>query len=159
MRGKPSPKRPITPDPQYQSAVLAKFVNYIMERGKKNTARAVVYGAFNIIKEKTKLNPLDVFDGAIKNVAPLLEVRSRRIGGGNYQIPMPVSGDRRQSLAFRWIIAAAKARKGMPMAKRLAAELTDAYGKEGAAIKKRDDVHRMAEANKAFAHFARFGRK
>ncbi len=159
MRGKQAPKRPISPDPKYQSLVVGKFVNYVMERGKKNTARRVVYGAFDVMADKTKQNPLEVFETAVKNVGPMLEIRSRRIGGGNYQIPMPVSAERRQSLAFRWIIAAAQGRKGLPMSKALAFELIDAFNKEGAAIKKRDDVHRMAEANKAFAHFARFGRK
>ncbi|MFA5359116.1 MAG: 30S ribosomal protein S7 [Patescibacteria group bacterium] len=155
MRGKQAPKRKIYPDSKYNNVVIAKFTNYIMERGKKTTAQNIIYKAFDIIAEKTKKNPIEVFDGAIKNVAPLLEIRSRRVGGANYQIPYPVRGDRRNVLAFRWLITAAKARKGMPMSKCLAAEFIDAYNKEGAAIKKREDAHRMAEANKAFAHFAK----
>ncbi|MFA5076582.1 MAG: 30S ribosomal protein S7 [Patescibacteria group bacterium] len=155
MRGKPAPKRPIKADSKYNSVVVTKFINYLMRDGKKSTARQVMYSAFDIISEKTKKNPVEVFDAAIKNVGPLLEVRSKRVGGANYQIPYPVRGERRNSLAFRWILTAAKGRKGMPMGKRLASELIDAYNKEGAAVKKREDTHRMAEANRAFAHFAR----
>lgn len=155
MRSKPAPKRKIKADPRYNNLVIAKFINYIMKDGKRSTAEKVVYNAFDIIADKTKKNPVEIFDGAIKNVAPLLEIRSRRVGGANYQVPSPVRGDRRYSLAFRWLITAAKARKGVPMEKRLASELIDAYNKEGSAVKKREDVHRMAEANKAFAHFAR----
>ena len=158
MRGKQAPKRKIQPDAQYNSVLIAKFINYVMQDGKKNTAENAVYGALTMVAEKTKKDALEVFDAAVKNVAPLLEVRGRRIGGANYQIPYPVRGDRKYSLAFRWLIAAAKARKGMPMKKCLAFELIDAYNKEGAAVKKRDEAHRMAEANKAFAHFARFAR-
>jgi small subunit ribosomal protein S7 len=155
MRSKPAPKRKIKADSRYNNLVIAKFINYLMKNGKRSTAEKVVYGAFDIISEKTKKNPVEVFDGAIKNVAPLLEVRGRRVGGANYQIPFPVRGDRKYALAFRWIIVAAKGRKGMSMDRKLAAELMDAYNKEGAAVKKREDAHRMAEANKAFAHFAR----
>lgn len=129
-----------------------------MRKGKKTTAQKVVYGSFDIIKEKTKKNPLDVFDLAVKNATPDIEVRSRRIGGGNYQIPVPVQGPRKMSLAYRWLINAARARKGMPMKERLASELIDASNRTGAAIKKKEDVYRMAEANRAFAHFARFHR-
>ncbi len=155
MRGKQAAKRKIKPDSQYSNILIAKFINYIMRQGKKSIAQKIVYDAFATIKEKTNKNPVEIFDGAVKNVSPLLEVRGRRIGGANYQIPYPVRGERRHALAFRWLIAAAKARKGMPMSQRLARELIDAYNKEGAAIKKREDVHKMAEANKAFAHFAR----
>jgi len=155
MRGKKAPKRRILNDPRYNNLLIAKFINYIMKGGKKLVAQKIVYDAFDMIAEKTKKNPVEIFDGAVKNIAPLLEVRSRRVGGANYQIPTPVRGDRKYILAFRWLLIAAKSRKGMAMSKRLAAELTDAYNKEGAAIKKREDVHRMAEANKAFAHFAR----
>jgi len=126
-----------------------------MRRGKKATAQKVVYDCFAIIKEKTKKDPLEIFDGAIKNVGPEVEVKSKRIGGGNYQIPVAVIGERRLALAFRWIINAASARKGAPMSQKLADELMAAYNKEGAAIKKRQDTYRMAEANRAFAHFAR----
>lgn len=129
-------------------------MNQIMSRGKKTTAQRVVYGAFDIIAEKKKKPPLDVFTAAIRNVSPLLEVKSRRIGGANYQVPVEVKGDRKLALAMRWIIGASRHRKGKPMAEKLAQELMDAADKQGEAIKKRDDVHRMAEANRAFAHFA-----
>lgn len=155
MRGKPAPKRKIKADYRYHNLEVAKFINYIMTRGKKTVAQKVVYDALDIISQKTKKNPLEVFNLAVKNVSPVLEVKGRRVGGANYQIPMPVRGDRKLSLAFRWLIAAAKARKGKPMREKLASELIDASNKEGAAIKKREDVHKMAEANKAFAHFAR----
>jgi len=154
MRGKKAIKREILPDPRYGSLVVAKLVNYIMQNGKKSVAQKIVYSAFDILKEKTKKNPIEVFEGAMKNVSPLLEIKSKRVGGANYQVPMPVRGDRKNALAFRWLIAAAKARKGKPMREKLALELLDAYNKEGAAVRKRDDVHRMAEANRAFAHFA-----
>lgn len=154
MRGKQAPKRKISPDPKYRSQTIAKFINYIMRDGKKSTAQSVVYGAFDIISDKTKGNPVEVFDSAVKNVAPHLEVKGRRIGGANYQIPIVVSGERKQSLAFRWVIEAARKRKGKPMAEKLADELMLAAKNEGDAIKKREDTHKMAEANRAFAHFA-----
>jgi small subunit ribosomal protein S7 len=157
MRGKQAPKRKISPDSRYNSTTIAKFTNYIMKKGKKSVAQSIVYDTFDILKEKTQKNPLDIFDQAIKNVCPLLEIKSRRIGGANYQVPIQVRADRRLLLAFRWIIEAARAKKGKPMKEKLAGELFDAYNKQGAAIKKREDVHRMAEANRAFAHFARFG--
>ena len=154
MRGK-TPKRKIIADPKYHSANVARFINQIMRRGKKATAQRVVYDCLDIIKEKTKKDPLEIYDGAMKNVGPEVEVKSKRIGGGNYQIPVAVTGNRRNALAFRWIIAAAQARKGVPMSQKLADELMAAYNKEGAAIKKRTDTYKMAEANRAFAHFAR----
>ena len=154
MRGK-TPKRKIDPDPKYNSINVARFINQIMRQGKRSIAQNVVYGCFEIIKEKTKKNPLEIFDGAIKNVSPDIEVKSRRIGGGNYQIPIAVIGNRKNALAFRWITNAAQARKGAPMKQKLADELIAAYNREGAAIKKRQDTYRMAEANRAFAHFAR----
>jgi len=154
MRGK-TPKRKITPDPKYHSVNIAKFINQIMRKGKKSIAQKVVYDCFEIIKEKTKKDPLEIFDGAVKNVSPDVEVKSRRIGGGNYQIPVAVSGDRRITLAYRWLITAAKSRKGVPMRQKLADELIAAYNKEGVAIKKRTDTYKMAEANRAFAHFIR----
>ncbi|MFA6254939.1 MAG: 30S ribosomal protein S7 [Patescibacteria group bacterium] len=154
MRGT-TPKRIIRPDARYKSVTISRFINHIMRRGKKATAQKVVYDCFAIIKEKTKKDPLEIFDGAIKNVGPEVEVKSKRIGGGNYQIPVAVIGERRLALAFRWIINAASARKGAPMSQKLADELMAAYNKEGAAIKKRQDTYRMAEANRAFAHFAR----
>jgi len=155
MRGKRAPKRVITPDPRYNSEVVARFINYIMQDGKKNTARRVVYSAFDIIKEKTGKDPMEVFEAALKNVTPSVEVKSKRVGGANYQIPMQVRGDRRHALAFRWIIAVTRGRKGRPMAEKLATELMNAAEGEGDTVKKRADVHRMAEANRAFAHFAR----
>ncbi len=154
MRRKIKNRNIAKPDLSYNSVKVGKFINYIMDSGKKNTARKVVYGAFDIIKEKTKNpNPLEVFDLAIKNTSPAMEVRSRRIGGANYQVPREVRPERKMSLAFRWIIAAAAGKKGAPMAKKLADELIAASKNEGAAIKKKEDTHRMAEANKAFAHF------
>lgn len=154
MRGK-TPKRILKPDAKYQSTSVAKLINQVMRRGKKSTAEGVVYACFDIIKEKTKKDPLDIFNGAIKNVAPDVEVKSRRVGGGNYQIPIVVMGNRKIALAFRWILTAARTRKGAPISRRLADELIAAFNKEGAAIKKREDTYRMAEANRAFAHFAR----
>ena len=156
MRGKPAPKRIPAPDPRYGSITIAKFINYIMLNGKKSVAQQIVYGAFDRIEEKSGKKPLDVFDQAMKNITPALEVRSRRVGGANYQVPMPVRGDRRNALAFRWLIAAAKARKGKPMAIRLADELMAAAEEDGGAFKRKTDVHRMAESNRAFAHFARY---
>lgn len=139
----------------YQSDRLGKFINSIMWSGKKETARKVVYSALNIIKEKTQTeNPLEVFDLAIRNASPATEVRSRRIGGANYQVPREVRPERRQALAFRWIISAARSKKGQPMEMKLAEELIAASKNEGSAVKKKEDTHRMAESNKAFAHFA-----
>ena len=155
MRGKKkTPKHIILPDPKYQSVIVGKFINKLMERGKKTVARKVLYTAFDIVADKTKQDPRDVFDTALKNVSPQVEVKSRRVGGGNYQVPVEVRGERRQALSFRWIIEAARAKKGRPMAQKLADELMHAAKGEGDAIKKKQDVHRMAEANRAFAHFA-----
>jgi len=155
MRGKPAPKRVITPDPKYNNVVVAKFINYVMRGGKKTVAQKVVFDAFELIKERSKQDPLEVFDKAMKNVQPTVEVKSKRVGGANYQIPIQVRGERRVSLGFRWVIAAADAKKGRPMAEKLAAELISASNNEGDAVKKKMDVHRMADANRAFAHFAR----
>ncbi len=156
MRHKKAPKREIAADPKYSSTNLAKFINYMMEGGKKNTATKVVYDAMDIVAEKTGKAAIDAFEEAIKNVSPAVEVKSRRVGGANYQIPIPVRGERRLSLAFRWMIEAAKTRKGKPMAIKIAEEIASASANEGNAVKKRADVHRMAEANRAFAHFAKF---
>jgi small subunit ribosomal protein S7 len=156
MRGKKrAPKRKIKPDSKFGSTVVAKFINYVMEKGKKSTAQAVVYNAFDYISQKTKLDALDVFDKALKNVTPAMEVKSRRIGGANYQVPLPVHGERKNVLAFRWIIGAARAKKGKPMHIKLAEEIMSAAENQGDAVKKKEDVQRMAEANRAFAHFAR----
>jgi small subunit ribosomal protein S7 len=155
MRGsRKTPKRIIAPDPKFNNVRLAKFVNYIMRRGKKTTAQKVIYDAFDLISAKTKADPLEIFETAIRNVAPSLEVKGRRIGGANYQIPLVVTNERKQVLAFRWILNAARTKKGKDMAVRLADELISASKNEGDAIKKRDDTHKMAESNKAFAHFA-----
>jgi|SRR3989339_34102 len=155
MRGKPAPKRDILPDPRYHDLEVAKFINYIMRGGKKTIAQTIIYDCFDIIKEKTKQDPRHVFNRAIKQVSPIVEVRGKRVGGANYQVPYQVRTERRFTLACRWIMAAAKAKKGKKMAERLAEELIDAAKGEGGAMKKRVDVHRMAEANKAFAYFAR----
>ena len=154
MRGKKF-KRAIEPDIKYDSLVIAKLINKIMKNGKKSVAQGIIYGAFDIITEKTKKDPLDVFDLALKNVSPDVEVKSRRVGGANYQVPTHVSEDRKTTLAFRWIIEAARAKKGKSMRERLAAELMDASEGQGNAVKKKQDVYRMAQANRAFAHFAR----
>lgn len=147
-------KRDILPDPKYKNLVVAKFVNIIMSDGKKSTAQKVVYDAFEIIREKTQKDPIGIFSQAIRNVSPLLEVKSKRVGGANYQVPIEVRGDRRIALAMRWIKDVARSKKGKPMSIRLAEELIDASNKQGAAVKKKEDTHRMAEANRAFAHFA-----
>jgi small subunit ribosomal protein S7 len=145
----------LKPDAVYNSKLVSKFINCLMWDGKKNTAQKVFYDAMGIISKRMKdVEPLEVFETAVGNVKPMLEVRSKRVGGASYQVPMQVSSKRQQSLAFRWIIAAARAKKGKPMCARLASELMDAFKKEGSAMTTRENVHRMAEANKAFAHFA-----
>jgi small subunit ribosomal protein S7 len=142
-------------DLKFNSLRVEKFINSVMWDGKKSTARKVVYDAFDIIKEKEKVeNPVEVFETAVRNVGPAMEIRSRRVGGANYQVPREVRAERKQALAFRWILIAARGGKGKPMGQKLATELINASKNEGPAIKKRDDTHRMAEANKAFAHFA-----
>ena len=155
MRRKVTNRNIVNPDIVYNSERLAKFINCIMQSGKKETSRKIVYGALDIIKEKTgNPNPLEIFDLAIRNAGPTVEVRSRRIGGANYQVPREVRPERKQSLAFRWIIDAARGKKGAAMSAKLADELISASKNEGSAIKKREDTHKMAESNKAFAHFA-----
>ena len=155
MRRKITNKRQLKPDFQYNSVKVEKLINYIMERGKKNAARKIVYGAFDIIKEDTKKDPVEVYDEALKNVGPLTEIRSKRVGGANYQVPFEVRPERRLALSLRWMIGAAKSKKGKPMAIKLSEELVSASKNEGDAVKKREMVHRMAEANRAFAHFAK----
>lgn len=147
-------KIPILTDPVHDSVVVAKFINHIMKKGKKTTAERVVYDAFDKIKERTKRDPLEIFEEALKNTSPVLEVKSKRVGGATYQVPIPVERDRKMTLAMRWIIQAARSKKGKPMSEKLAEEFIAAAENTGNAIKKRRDVHRMAEANKAFAHFA-----
>lgn len=155
MRGKQAIKRKIEGDIRYHDSDVAKFINYIMKSGKKTVAQSIIYGAFDIIKEKTKQDPRHVFNKALKKISPLLEVRGRRIGGANYQIPYQVRGERRFTLGSRWLIEAAKGRKGKPMRIKLADEIMAAATGEGAAVKKKEMVHKTAEANRAFAHFAR----
>jgi len=157
-RGKSAVKKVLTPDPTYNSELLSRFINFVMKQGKKSIAQKIVYGALDILSGGKKENVLKTFEQAIDAVRPQVEVRSRRVGGANYQVPMPVVGGRQDAMAFRWILAAARARKGKSMEERLAAELSDALQGTGGAFKKKEDVHRMAEANKAFAHFARFSR-
>jgi small subunit ribosomal protein S7 len=155
MRRKIKRKNKVSPDPVYASDKLSKFINVVMQSGKKNAARFVVYGALDVIKEKAKVeDPLFIFDEALRNVGPAMEVRSRRVGGANYQVPREVRPERKQALAIRWIIEAARGKKGAPMANKLADELIAASKNEGEAIKKRENTIKMAEANKAFAHFA-----
>jgi small subunit ribosomal protein S7 len=143
----------VLPDPVYKSRILTKFINQIMLDGKKGTAESVVYGAFEIIETKTSKNPMDIFNEAMKNVMPVLEVKARRVGGANYQVPIDVRPDRRQALAIRWLVNFARKRSGKSMQEKLAAELMDAANSSGAAVKKREDTHKMAEANRAFAHY------
>jgi small subunit ribosomal protein S7 len=152
-------KHPVDADHKYNSVKVAKFINYVMTRGKKTVATKVVYDALTKIETEMKADPKTVFEQAVRNVTPILEVKGRRIGGANYQVPMEVQEPRKTTLGMKWIIDAARSKKGRPMAEKLATELMEAYNKQGAAIKKREDVHRMAEANKAFAHFARFQRR
>ncbi len=155
MRGKQAPKRKIEGDIRYNDTDIAKFINYIMIGGKKATAEKVVYEAFELIKKNTKQDPRHVFNKALKKVSPLLEVRGRRIGGANYQIPYQVRGERRFALGCRWLIEVARGRKGKPMSIKLADEILLAADGEGAVIRKKETMHKTAEANKAFAHFAR----
>lgn len=144
----------VQPDSKYGNILIGKFVGNIMRDGKKSIAEKIMYDTFDIIHERTKKGGLNIFEQAIKNISPLIELKSRRVGGANYQVPIPVSGERRTTLAIRWIKAAVSGKKGKRMAERLADELIDASNKTGASMKKREDVHRMADANKAFAHFA-----
>jgi small subunit ribosomal protein S7 len=146
-------KREINPDPKFGNLVVSKFMNSIMYDGKKSAAEAIVYGALDIVEGKTKSNPVGVFQQALDNVMPSVEVRSRRVGGATYQVPVEVRNDRRQALGIRWIIAAARERNEKTMVDRLSAELLDASNNRGNAVKKREDTHRMAEANRAFAHY------
>ncbi len=147
------PKRDVLPDPVYNSKVITKLTNQVMYDGKKGTAQAIVYGAFDIIKEKMNLEPVDVFNQALENVKPVLEVKARRVGGSTYQVPVEIRPDRRQTLAIRWLVAYARKRSEKTMREKLAGELMDAYNPAGAAIQKKDEMHKMAEANRAFAHY------
>lgn len=152
-RRKRAEERSVLPDPKYNRVLVTKFVNRLMRDGKRSVAEQIFYTAINIIEEKTKKSGLEVFEKAMENVKPILEVRSRRVGGATYQVPMEVRPNRKQALAIRWLIGFSKARSGRSMADKLAEELIAASNKEGSSIKKREDTHKMAEANKAFAHF------
>ena len=154
-RGKQAPKRTILADPKYHSLAIAKFVNYLMQDGKKTIAQAIVYDALEIAAKATKQEPVEIFEKVIEIAKPQVEVRSKRVGGANYQVPMPVLSGRGDTLAYRWILTAARSRSGKSMRERLASEFQDILEGVGGTMKKKDDVHRMAEANKAFAHFAR----
>lgn len=154
MRRKVTNRNIVSPDPTYDSIKVGKLINYIMDSGKKNSARSIVYGAFDVIKEKTTTDPVEVFETALKNTGPTMEVRSRRVGGANYQIPREVRPERRLYLSLKWLIDAARAKKGIPMHQKLAEEIILASKNEGEAVKKRENTHKMADANKAFAHFA-----
>ncbi|HWP98260.1 MAG TPA: 30S ribosomal protein S7 [Syntrophomonadaceae bacterium] len=149
----PVPKRDVLPDPIYNSKVFTKLVNQIMWDGKKSIAESICYGAFELIANKLHKEPIEVFEVAMKNITPIVEVKARRVGGANYQVPVEVRADRRQTLAIRWLVAFARKRSEKTMAERLAGELMDAYNSTGGSVKKREDTHKMAEANKAFAHY------
>jgi small subunit ribosomal protein S7 len=151
-RAKPD-KREVLPDMRYNSVNVQTMVQHVLKSGKKSVAVGLIYKAMDLIKERTEKNPLDVFDGALKNVAPVMEVRPRRVGGATYQVPMEVSSDRRTTLALRWILSAARERAGKSFPEKLAGELIDAFNEQGAAIRKRDETHKMAEANRAFSHY------
>jgi small subunit ribosomal protein S7 len=151
-RAKPE-RREILPDIRYNSVNLQTMVKHVLKRGKKSLATGLVYDAMDLIKERTQKEPIEVFDGAVKNVAPVMEVRPRRVGGATYQVPMEVSSDRRTTLAIRWILSAAHERSGHSFPDKLAGELIDAFNETGSAIRKRDETHKMAEANRAFSHY------
>ena len=153
MRRRRAPKRKILPDPKFKNLLVAKFINIILIKGKKSTAQKIVYETFDIIQKRVNKNPLDVFKQAVENVRPLLETKSRRIGGATYQVPIEVRPDRGNTLGFRWIRDFARSRKGKPIQEKLAAEIIDAFNKTGTTVKKREDVHKMAESNRAFSHY------
>ena len=151
-RNRPERRR-IDPDPQYSNVTVQQTINRVMQRGKKGTAERIVYGALDRVGESTRQDSLEVFLQALRNVTPQMEVKPRRVGGATYQVPVEIRADRRNALAIRWLLTAARARKGVAMAQRLAAEIEDAYHNTGAAVKRREDTHRMAEANRAFVHY------
>ena len=146
-------KREVLPDPKFGNVTLAKFMNHVMVSGKKSVAERIVYGALTLVEERLKKNPVEIFEEALDNIAPMVEVKSRRVGGATYQVPVEVRPERRKALAIRWIIAAARARNETTMVARLSGELLDAANNRGSAVKKREDTHRMAEANRAFSHY------
>jgi small subunit ribosomal protein S7 len=153
MRRRRAKKREILSDPIYRDQLVAKLINIVMKQGKKSTAQRIVYGALDVIKERLQKDPLEVFKRSVDNVRPLLETKSRRVGGATYQVPVNVRPDRSNSLALRWMQIFAKGRKGKPMVEKLADEIIDGYNKTGASFKKREDTHKMAESNRAFAHY------
>lgn len=155
MRGKQAPKRKIENDAKFNNPVVTKLINYVMYGGKRQTAQGIVYGAFDYAEEKLKKPAMEIFDEAMKNISPSLEVKSRRVGGANYQVPLQVRAERRIQLALRWLLIAARSKKGKPMHEKLALEIMDAAQNQGEAVRKKMDVQRMAEANRAFAHFAK----
>jgi small subunit ribosomal protein S7 len=155
MRGKQAPKRAAPIDPKFQNPLIGKLINYLMIGGKKTTAQKIVYEALDQVEAKMKKPAMEIFDEAMKNISPLLEVKAKRVGGANYQVPMQVRAERRVQLAYRWLLNAARSRKGKPMAEKLAFEIMEAAQNQGEAVKKKMDVQRMAEANRAFAHFAK----
>ena len=156
MRGIGNSDRELEPDLKLGSVTVAKLINYVMKNGKKTVAQRITYTALDIASAKLEVTPLEVIEGALKNVMPVIEVRSRRVGGASLQVPIEVSKPRRLMLAMRWLLGASRSAKGRPMAEKLASELVSAYNNEGAAVKKKEETHRMAEANRAFAHFARY---
>ena len=153
MRRSQPEKREVLPDVRYQNTTLSSFINRIMRRGKRSVATHLVYNALDIVKERTGKNPVEVFEQALKNVGPVMEVRPRRVGGATYQVPMEVPSSRRMTLAMRWIITASKARAGKTFAEKLSGELLDAYNNQGTSVRKREETHKMAEANRAFSHY------
>ncbi len=153
MRRNRAEKREVTPDVRYNSVLVADFINRVMERGKKSVATQLVYDALDLIQERMDDDPLDVFESAVRNAAPVLEVKPRRVGGATYQVPVEVEPERRNSLAMRWMLQAARGRSGRSMAEQLASELMDAANGQGSAVRKKEEAHRMAEANRAFAHY------
>jgi small subunit ribosomal protein S7 len=153
MRRNRAEKRELVPDVRYNSVLVSDFINRVMERGKRSVAQRLVYDAMDLIQERSGQEPLEVFESAVRNAAPVLEVKPRRVGGATYQVPVEVSPDRRTSLSLRWLLQAAKSRHGTAMADKLASELMDAANGQGVAVRRREEVHRMAEANRAFAHY------
>lgn len=148
-------RRPTAPDARYDSVVVQRFINRLMERGKKSVAERIVYGALDVASERLKKTQMEIFEQALRNASPTIEVKPKRVGGATYQVPVEVKSERRYALAMRWILGSARSRSGRPMVDRLAAELMDAYNNTGTTIKRKDDVHKMAEANRAFAHYGR----
>ena len=153
MRRNKAVQRPVVPDPRFNSAVVSKFVNNVMKNGKKSVAEKIVYGAFEEAEQRSGTQGIDIFEQAVRNVTPVIEVRPRRVGGATYQVPIDIRGERRQALALRWLLQAARARSGRSMVERLALELIDASNNTGNAVRRKDEVHRMAEANRSFVHY------